>query len=774
MSKQIRHVAHWGSFTAEVRDGRLVGVKPFEDERADLPLLQTIPDIVYAENRIAQPMVRQGYLRRGPAAGGEWRGREPFVPISWDRALDLVSGELARVKRSHGNQAIFGGSYGWSSAGRFHHARSLLRRFLYGFGGCTDQLTNYSWGAAMVFLPHVLGSYDVVNGAVTPWRSIAEHAGLVVMFGGASAKNGQVSSGGFAVNTYEFWLRRAAETGVRFVCISPIRDDAPDFLDAEWVSIRPNTDTAMMLALAHTLMAEGRHDQAFLDRYTVGFDHLERYLEGADDGVAKDADWAAEITGVDADFIRALARRMAETRTMLSATWSLQRGDHGEQPYWALIALAAMLGQIGLPGGGFGFGYGSINGIGNTRLAIKVPEMPIGANPLDLAIPVARVTDLLAEPGATLEFDGKRITYPDIRLVYWAGGNPFHHHQDLNRLIAAWRRPETVIVHEPWWTSTARFADIVLPATTTLERNDIGASSRDRFIMAMHRAVEPVGDARADFDIFAELADRLGFRDAFTEGRDEMGWLRHLYETCRTRVQSPELAELDYEMPTFDEFWDRGWVMFPRPKRDRVIFEEFRRDPAANALATPSGRIEIYSETIAAFGYDDCPPHPAWLEPAEWLGSETAARFPLHLISNQPKTRLHSQADQARVSQASKVQGREPILINPTDAASRGIADGDVVRVFNDRGACLAGAVVTDRVRAGVVQLSTGAWYDPMESGVPGTLEKHGNPNVLTLDKGTSKVGQGPSALSALVEVELHSGPVPPVSVFAPPPTSDT
>ena len=189
----------------------------------------------------------------------------------------------------------------------------------------------------------------------------------------------------------------------------------------------------------------------------------------------------------------------------------------------------------------------------------------------------------------------------------------------------------------------------------------------------------------------------------------------------------------------------------------------------ANPLPTPSGKIEIFSSTIASFAYDDCYGHPAWFEPAEWLGSPLAKRYPLHLISHQPATRLHSQYDHGAVSIASKIKGREAMTMHPSDAAARGISAGDVVRIYNDRGACLAGVRIDDGVRQGVIVLPTGAWYDPLVPGELGTLEKHGNPNVLTLDKGTSKLTQGCSAHTALVEVELFKGELPPITAFDPP-----
>ncbi len=611
--------SHWGAFSAIVEDGRVVGTAPFALDPDPSPLIDAIPDAVHSPTRIAGPMVRQGWLE-GERAGGVGRGRDAFVPVGWERALDLVAGELGRVRREHGPAAIMGGSQGWSSAGLFHEARGQLRRFLAACGGFVDQTSNYSFGAALTFLPHVLGSAQAVAGPLTSWSSIAKHTRLLVLFGGANPKNTQVAKGGCAWHGTSGSVAALARAGVRVVNVSPIREDGPAAVAPEWIAIRPNTDAAMMLALAHTLVAEGRHDAAFLARCCSGFERVLPYLTGAADGEPKDAAWAEAITGVPAQTIRALARQMAAERTMLTASWSLQRADHGEQAYWALVLLAACLGQIGLPGGGFGFGYGSSGNIAEPPPLFAGPTMPSLRNPAGLAIPAARIADCLLHPGERYDYDGASATYPDIRLVYWAGGNPFHHHQDLNRLRRAWRRPETIVVHEPWWTATARHADIVLPATTTLERNDLGCSPRDRFVIAMHKAIDPVGGARNDFDILRDLARRLGCEAAFAEGRDEAEWLRHIYGRFRESARSNLV-------PEFDAFWEKGWVELPRASEEYVLFADFRADPEGHKLRTPSGRIELYSEAIAAFNYDDCPPHPAWIEPAEWLGAKAAAQF---------------------------------------------------------------------------------------------------------------------------------------------------
>jgi biotin/methionine sulfoxide reductase len=759
-----RHSSHWGAFNALVKDGRLIGVEPFEKDGNPSKIIESIPDALYSETRVKQPMVRASWLRGGPGTRTDKRGAEPFVPVPWDEALDLVAAELKRVKDSYGNEAIFGGSYGWSSAGRFHHAKTQLQRFLGMFGGFTGQVHNYSNAAGLAILPYIFGPKSMGRRSNSCWSSVGDHTDLFVSFGGLGLKNTQVEPGGMGEHGTHRWLEKLQEKGLEVVSITPLKDDTAHFLNAEWIAPRPGTDVAMMLGIAHTLIAEGLHDEDALARYASGFDRFRPYLMGATDGQPKTADWAAPICEVDAETIRGLARRMAAGRTMIGVAYSLQRAEHGEQSYWMAATLAAMLGQIGLPGGGCGFGYGSMHGHGNPVNHYAAPALPSGENPARSFIPVARISDMLLNPGKPYQFNGMDRTYPDIHLVYWCGGNPFHHHQDLNRLVKAWQKPDTIVVNEIWWTATARHADIVFPATSTLERNDIGASSGDRFVMAMEKAVEPIGDSRNDHDIFSGLADRLGFLDRFNEGRTEEEWLRHLYNISRQQA-----AKQKIELPDFDAFWQQGYAEVPEPDNHIVAFAAFREDPEANPLSTPSGKVEIFSETIDGYGYDDCPGHPMWLEPLEWLGGARAKLFPLHMMSNQPVTKLHAQMDHGKVSRESKIQGREPVHLNPGDAEARGIKAGDIVRVYNDRGHVLAGAVLSEDVRPGVIRLSTGAWYDPAEPGNPGSLDKHGNPNVLTPDRGTSRLAQGPIAHSALVEVERYTGEAPPVTAFDPP-----
>ena len=404
-----------------------------------------------------------------------------------------------------------------------------------------------------------------------------------------------------------------------------------------------------------------------------------------------------------------------------------------------------------------------MNYIGGDFAILPYSALPQGKNPVRDFIPVARITDLLTRAGETVEFDGQTLTYPEIKMMYWAGGNPFHHHQDLGRLMEAWQKPDTVIVHEWCWNSLAKRGDIVLPCTTPLERQDIAMTPRDPYIVSMSKLTEPYAQSRNDYDIFAGIASELGISQAFTGGRSDAQWLRDIYEETRANV-----AHLGHDLPEYEKLLETGWHKLDDPSEPKIMLKDFRNDPVKNALATPSGKIEIFSKTVSDFGYDDCPGHTVWREPYEWLGGSDQSH-PFHLISNQPPAKLHSQIDHGSVSRASKVNGREALRIHPLDAQTCGVKDGDLVRVYNNRGACL-GTVVTDTtLRRNVVQMSTGSWFDPLDPSDPYSLCKHGNPNVLTRDKGTSKLGQGPSAHTCLVSVEPFSGIPPKVTAHEPP-----
>lgn len=748
--------AHWGTYTVTGK-ADAADLAPLADDPQPSVIGRGWLGAVRDEaTRIRRPSVRRAWLEKRDR---NRTGRDGFVELPWDEALDLAAGELRRVVGAHGNTAIFGGSYGWASAGRFHHAQSQLRRFLNLIGGYTRSVDTYSHATGEVLLPYITGmSNGLFQDRMTSWSLLEGNTELLVCFGGISGRTAQVMSSGTTAHEVESWLARIHRAGARVVNIAPRRADVSEALEAEWIAPRPNTDTALMMGLAHVLIDEGLVNRAFLDRYTHGWPVLEAYLTGEVDGIAKTAAWASAITGVAEARIRDLAREMAARRTMISLAWGIQRADHGEQPLWMGLALAAMLGQIGTKGGGFGFGYGSTTPVGRPIRPLPWPSLAQGRNPVADYVPVARIADLLLEPGGSCTYSGQTLVYPDIRLVYWTGGNPFHAHQDLNRLAEAWKRPETVIVNDIWWTATARRADIVFPATSPLEREDIMLNRRDGSLVFMDRVLAPIGEARDDHAIFRGLAERFGVAEAFTDGLDEAGWLRRLWE------QSSAVATRHgVDLPEFDIFRSAGRFDRPAPSGEVIQFGEFVADPEGKPLATPSGRVELFSEVIAGFGLADCPGHPVWIEPAEWLGVRDAGSR-LHLVSGQSITRLHGQLDNGPVARATKIDGREPVYLHPATARRLGVDAGDVVVLSNDRGRALAGVVIHDGIREDVAWMGTGAWYDPRE--VDGELvDVHGNPNTLTIDKGTSGLSQGNIAHTALVTVRKWEKPLPALSI---------
>ena len=750
-------LTHWGAFTADVSGGDITSVRPLAGDSHPSPLLGNLPGSIRHHSRVETPAVRRGWLDDGPGPSAR-RGSDEFVAVSWDELTELLADELRRVVDTHGNEAIYAGSYGWASAGRFHHAQSQVHRFMKMLGGYTFSRHSYSLGATGVIMPRVVGTHDDLFQRSTAWNVVAEHSELLVCFGGVGVKNSAVNAGGTTDHPTRGALQRFRDRGGRVVSLSPLRDDTEG--ECEWLAPVPGTDVAIMAALAYVLATEGLADRDFLATYCTGYQEFERYLLGQDDGVAKSPQWAAAICGLAAEDLVTLARRMAAHRTIVTVSWSLQRVRYGEQAPWMGLVLAAMLGQIGLPGGGFGHGYGSQNEVGMAPLRCSLPTFPQGHNPVRTFIPVAAISDMLLRPGEQYPYNGQTLTFPDVKCVYWAGGNPFHHHQNLPRLRRALGRVDTVVVHDPYWTAMAKHADIVVPSTTAYEREDYSGSRNDPLLVAMPALAEPYAGSRDDYTTFAALSDRLGFGEKFTEGRTAREWLVHMYEKWS--------AELDFTVPSFDEFWAAGQLRLPT-ETGLSLLADFRADPVAHRLNTPSGRIEIFSSDIDGFGYDDCAGHPKWYEPDEWLGGARAADYPLHLLANQPATRLHSQLDGGKASLDSKVQGREPIRMHPVDAERRRLSAGQVVRVFNDRGACLAGLVVDDALRPGVVQLSTGAWYDPADPADPDAMCVHGNPNVFTADTGTSSLAHGCTGAHVLVQVERFDGPLPPVRAHQPP-----
>ncbi|RQH04422.1 trimethylamine-N-oxide reductase TorA [Paraburkholderia dinghuensis] len=768
---------HWGVFQGIVKDGRAVEFRPWQGDPAPSPQLPGVLDSLYSESRIRYPMVRRAWLEKGPGADPDGRGSGDFVRVSWDKAIDLVALEIARVRKEDGQQAVFAGSYGWKSPGKLHNCQTLLRRMLNLTGSYTNSTGDYSTGAAQVILPYVSGSLEVYEQCTT-WNNLAKNCELMVFWGCNPLNNSQIS---WQVADHGAWpgVEALKKAGTKVLCIDPVRTETCMALNGEWLAPNPQTDVAMMLGIAHTLYTEGLHDQKFLDRYTTGFDKFLPYLMGTSDNTPKTAEWAAQICGLQADTLRDLAHRFAKHRTMLALGYSTQRQHHGEQIHWMLITLASMLGQIGLPGGGYGLSYHYASGGAPTATTpiLKSIDDASGqkqegaawlASSGAVSIPVSRLVETLLNPGKTMQFNGNDIKLPVIKLAYWVGGNPFSHQQDRNEMLRAWRNLDTFIVHDVQWTATARHADIVLPATTSYERNDIEQVGDYALshIVPMKKIVDPVFEARNDFDIFAAIAAKLGKGYEFTQGRTEMDWVRGLYEAAKI-----ESRGMGMEMPVFDVFWNSNKPLaFPvSPAQvDFVRYADYRADPLLNALGTASGKFELYSKAIEKYHYDDCPPHATWMEPIERVGGPTT-KLPLHIAANHPTMRLHSQLCGTVNRQHYAIAGREPCWMNPADAKARGLSDGDVVRVFNQRGQILAGLKITEDIRPGVIRINEGGWFDPMNPREIGSLDCYGDVNNLTTGIATSKLSQGNCGQTGVAEVERFVGTLPPVTVFSQP-----
>ena len=789
--------SHFGAFRANVRNSRFESITPFKGDEYPTSLAHALPARTYAEDRILYPCVREGYLNEGYKSDKSKRGSDKYVRVSWDTALDLIANEMKRVHKEYSPQSIYGGSYGWYCVGSLNNPQALLGRMLHTTGGYTSRTCTYSTHAIRQITPYIAGT-DESTAKPTAYPVLVENSECIVFWGADVVNTNQIAWGVPDHKTYMYLAQlkeQAKKRGLKFYIIDPVYNNTGMYFDAEHIKIRPTTDVAMMLGMAHYLYTTNLYDKKFIKKCTYGFDKFAEYLMGkTEDMVEKTPEWAANICGVDASIIKMLAKEFVSKRTMLMTGWSTQRAHHGEQPNWMLITLASMIGQIGLPGGGYSCSYhysgggvpmpAAATGNAQSEKGKKVDDS-ISASPglsgmsrttkIDgpwknskvPVIPVSRIVECLENAGKEYNFDGKTYTYPDIRMAYWAGGNPFHHHQDRNRMIKAYQKLETFVVQECFWTATARMADIVLPATLEQERNDITKSHSNSYIFAMKQASKPYGEAKDDYDIFVELLKRFSDEHvhAFTEGRSKMEWIKYFYEASYTKAQKSGV-----QMPTFEEFWIKGYCEFETPEiaKKFVRFADFRKNPIVNRLGTPSGKIEIFSKKIDSYGYQECKGHPMWFEPMEWLGSSIAKEYPLNLFTPHPKYRLHSQLNNTWIRHLEEVNGREPIWLNPNDAKKRGIKDGDVVRVFNKRGQILAGAVVTNAILEGAVRMQEGAWYDPTEPGEPGTLCRHGDVNVLIPDVGTSELAQGNQA-TALVEIEKFKGEVPAIGIFKAP-----
>jgi anaerobic dimethyl sulfoxide reductase subunit A len=715
---------------------------------------------------LAAPQLRacargRAYLRRQyhpdrlrfPLKRAGMRGEGQFVRCSWEEALELAAGELQRVKAKYGNEALFV-PYGTGSYNQLNGSHTA-RRLMNLFGGCLGIYNSYSWGAINIATPTVYGTL-VTGNQRQDWLN----SRYFIMWGWnpAEMRDGTNS---------DYFVKLARENGAKVVCIDPRHSLSAAALADEWIPILPGTDTAMMSAMAYVMLTEGLYDADFVRSHCVGWDNFQMppgaeeaesytdYLLGTRDGVPKTPDWAEAITTVPAATIARIAREYATCKPgVLYQGYGMQRRAYGEQVVRAGCVLAAITGNVGVAGGWAG-GLGAQAPDGGPFWTL----FPTGENPIKASIPVFLWSEACLRGHEMTSADGvigcSQLT-TDIKLIYGVATNCLiNQHADINRSAAILKdesKVEFIVVQDNFLTPTAKFADLVLPACTQFETWGVedGWKYGDEVIL-QPKLVEPLEECKSDYRICADIAERLGFEDVYTEGRDEKAWV----EWCLERFRETRFPDL----PSLDTFMEQNLGAYSKPvTQPAVAFTDFRRDPQKYPLKTPSGKIEIFSKTLYDMDRpDEIPAVPKYIP--EWQissagkdsklpseGERLSKIYPLHAIGHHSLARVHStHANNDWLQEAFP----QRIFINPVDAAARGIGDGDLVRVWNELGELVIQARLTQRILPGVVDIPQGAWWNPDVNGV----DQGGCINVLTSHRWTP-LAFGSTQHSIMVEIE--------------------
>lgn len=699
-----------------VRDGRITCIETDSGEEPQLRGClrgRAYRQRLYAPDRLLYPL-----RRRGP------RGEGKFERISWDEALDTAARELKRVRDTFGPESIMlaqmtGDVCSLNNFGAMDRLLSL-------FGGYTSPWGVTSFQAGVYASLASYGTWHCSNS-----RDDLLNSRLIIMWGWdpANAITGPNTT----------WiLARAREAGSRIVSVDPRFTDSASALADEWIPIRPGTDTAMLLAMAYVLIEEGLHARRFLDTYTVGFERFEDYLFGKEDGVPKTPEWAQNIAGVPAATIHRLAREYAATRpAALMAGIAPGRTAYGEQFHRASIALAAMTGNVGVHGGDPGArAWESVMGGFPYPASSMTSAIDRAPNPVERAykdkkkgplfwreprIHFARLADAILK--------GRAGGYhADFKAMVVCQCNYLVQMPDTNKIARALKALDFILVEEQFMTPTAKYADIVLPVAMFLERDDVTPGVGMPYIGAVNKVVEPRGECRTPYQIAVALAERLGVEGYVTKSEEQM-----LTERARQNL-----------VPDYAELKRMGVYRYKLPE-PYVAFRAQIEDPAKNPFTTPSGKIEIFSQQWEDLGIEGLTGVPMYFGGWEGPGHPLEAKYPLQLVTTHFKRRALSQFD--NIPWLRELQD-QCVLINAGDASVRGIRNGEMVRVLNDRGQMIIKARVTERIMPGVVDIPHGAWWDPDERGV----DRGGSANVLISDD----YSPGGSFLynTALVEVQ--------------------
>lgn len=669
------------------------------------------------------------------------RGSGRFQRISWEEAADIAATQWKRIRESYGPGARYV-NYATGVTGIMRPGH-LARRLLALDGGYLDYYNSYSSACANYVTPYLYGSSfsgnspaDLLN---TKFLILWGHNPAETIFGPD-------------LNDYLGQLKRR---GVRIVAIDPrLSNSAAAFAD-QWIPIRPSTDSALADGMAYVIWSEGLMDRAFMDKYCLGFDeaHMPEgvpesecyraYLFGERDGVPKTPRWAEKITGVPADVIRDLAREYATAKpACLLPGLGLQRTGNGEQATRGTILLACLTGNVGIPGGGAA-GCGWVKERGGIRL-FNQPK-----NPYPGKIPVFKWADAVVRGTGFDRVNDGLVGVPrlesNIKMILNLAGNTLvNQHSDINgtiRMLKDTSKCEFILCSDIFMTPSARYADLLLPATSVFEGNNIvnpwiGGS----YLLRNNQVIEPLFDCRFEWEWFKMVAERLGYYEAFVDGKEDAeDWLRENYEIMR---------RMETELPDYGTFVEAGGWRY-RGGEPKVAFREQIENPERHPFATPSGKIEIFSKSLYDLGRpEEIPGIPRYVPCPEGPEDPLREIYPLQLIGWHTRRRCHSIHDNNEWMDEVEAPA---LWIHPEDAAARGIGQGDLVEAANGRGTVRIPAFVTRRIMRGVVAMSQGGWFTPDADGV----DVRGSINVLTDGEHATPLAKGNPQHTNLVEVRL-------------------
>lgn len=711
---------------------------------------------IYAPERLKYPLKRVGK-----------RGEGKFERISWDQALDEIAARLKDTIAKHTNESIF--MIHGSGNQALVNSSAATARFFNTIGGVIGWHSDYSAACIQHAWPYLYGRFDY--GGVRSkaagqgsYFSQVKNAKLYVTFGNNPAVT-RASGGG---QSFEFYsaLRK---NGTKMILIDPIYSDTIAGRDAQWVPIRPGTDAALCEGIAYVLITENMVDQEFLDHYCVGYDEktlpesapknsdYKSYILGRGaDKTPKTPQWASKITQVPVETIIDLARQIGTTKPcFISQGWAPQRRMNGETQSTAIAMLAILTGQIGLPGTNSGAREGDSYGI--------EVGLPTGSNPITKSFPIFLwpqvVLDAKKLTAKNAAIRGADHLEHNIKFIWNTQSNTLiNQHGGINQLrkiLEDESLVETIVVVDTQMTPSAQFADYVLPDVCHQESIDLMGDSYavgdHNYLLMSQKAIDPEWEQRPNYDILVGLAERMGVKDKFTEGRSLEDWVRWCYE--QTRKNDPK-------MPTYEEFQKTGIYRYHMGDDSGIVMKDFRENPLKNPLETPSGKIEIYSERLATIAKEwelpkekgqEIHPIPRFIPTLEMYGQdpEREKKYPLEAFGYHGPKRVHSTYH--NVPWLQEVHP-DVVMMNPVNAKERGLKTGDLVKVYNDRGALVLPVRVTPRIMPHVIAFPQGAWYKPDANG----LDRGGCFNVLTQLKPTPLAKANPSHTN-LVQVEKFS-----------------